>query len=1126
MTKKIEALINGISVDTLKAFCAAKADTTGGGAEFIPVPTGGIKIPSSNRDIFRGNSHKRFESIEEVGYFKQLGMFVFLVQLNTDNGEQLLERSCRRLQFDFACDILKSADWVHQHTFTDWLANKGEMVGKVSEGLFVFADSNGNFRFSYIQNVNRANDNVPRRFRRFTFYVTARNDRSNRTFTERMKLPWPDAAALAKAFSVQALSDEFFSEYKRIYSRFVAFCMDTPAVRQQFAACGFADDKSIRDYVKKLMGRLVFLQFLEKKRWLGVPEGGQWGEGEPDYLRNLFNAKHEQNAFKDNFLDKVLEPLFFDSLNAKRTDDLADAILAPEVGEKVRIPYLNGGLFEKTAVDEVKIPFPDAYFEDLFDTFDRFNFTIDENGPEDAEIGVDPEMLSRIFENLLEDNKDKGAFYTPKEIVDYMCKESLIAYLGETPAVRELVENYASNDALDAAFTESEKAALLKKLADVKICDPAIGSGAFPMGMLAILCRLRLRLEGKEETSTNIVSFKKEIIQNNIYGVDIEAGAVDIARLRFWLSIVVDENEPIPLPNLDYKIMQGNSLLESFMGVDLSKINPGEETILIKKSRRGKGKLVTRKVAIPTERNLDLYGQEATTEEIFDAIAATYNETDHKKRDEYRNLVYRSVSKLIEQAVDASENIPVAKRAEIKTKAAAIRHGDSPFMLWHLFFAEAFKNGGFDIVIGNPPYIQLQARKGLLSALYKDAGFDSFFKMGDIYCLFYEQAFNISRKGAVVAYITPNTWLQSLKFDRFRKYMLNAGDMFKALVVGKVFEATVDTNVFVFEVGEKSETCHVDVRDDSGHVAYSHDVEITDAHRDGGLLNIVAADKSSSLAERIIACSDSFGSYFEISTGVKPFQVGKGKPKQTKEIAAQKPFVVEGENPGRGWMPLMRGSLMGRYINRWNKNYWILYGEWLAEPRNPKYFNAPEKLIIRQTGDRIVATILEGGVVCRDNLYVCLPLKNVSMRFALAVANSALNDFVYTYLNPEKGEALAQVKRQHVAMLPYPKNIDSQIKIDIEALVDRILAAKKQNSNADTSALEEQIDDLVYDLYGLTEEERAIVDPERFGQAAGVAAEAAEGAAGGAAEAAAVAGASALPVGGVSLEDDGADARD
>ena len=188
-----------------------------------------------------------------------------------------------------------------------------------------------------------------------------------------------------------------------------------------------SDDKCVRDYVKKLLGRIVFLHFLQKKGWLGVPANGKWGEGDKQFMKHLFeHASEEQKA---DYLDAVLEPLFAEGLDKPCDGCLYDTKVALPYGSVVKVPYLNGGLFERDTLDEIGTRFPADYFASLLEFLYQYNFTIDENDPNDAEVGVDPEMLGRIFENLLEDNKDKGAYYTPKEIVRYMCRESLVAYL-------------------------------------------------------------------------------------------------------------------------------------------------------------------------------------------------------------------------------------------------------------------------------------------------------------------------------------------------------------------------------------------------------------------------------------------------------------------------------------------------------------------------------------------------------------------------------------------------------------------------------------------------------------------------------------------------------------------------
>lgn len=450
--------------------------------------------------------------------------------------------------------------------------------GEFDAALVVF-DSGDYWRLSFICDI-KGEATSPKRYT----YVFGSDDLLYRTPIERfnfLKKKGVSFENLKTAFSVEALSDEFFDKYREQYADFIQYVTGKRFVKvgskweekvlgEPNAALMQAFDyneKRIRDYVKKMMGRITFLHFLQRKGWMC---------GDLNYMQNMF----ENSAYKNDYLDSVLEPLFFGILNTKpaeRETLFADygwdkSLLA----EWKDIPYLNGGLFERDAEDEPESRFPADYFKRLFQFFSEYNFTIDENDPNDAEVGVDPEMLGKIFENLLEDNKDKGAFYTPKEIVRYMCQESLIAYLEtNTSIAKDKIRQFVfSPEEGVADIPENKKPKLLAALEEVKICDPAIGSGAFPMGLLNELLHCREVLSGEHYDRAEI---KKSIIQNNIYGVDIEKGAVDIARLRFWLSIVVDEETPSPLPNLDYKIMQGNSLIESFMGVDLSKLTYEKE---------------------------------------------------------------------------------------------------------------------------------------------------------------------------------------------------------------------------------------------------------------------------------------------------------------------------------------------------------------------------------------------------------------------------------------------------------------------------------------------------------------------------------------------------------------------
>ena len=513
-------------------------------------------------------------------------------------------------------------------------------------------------------------------------------------------------------------------------------------------------EKAVRDYVKKLMGRLVFLQFLQKKGWLGVRAGEPWGTGDSEFIQNLFAQCND----KDHFIDNVLEALFND-LNSEDERKLP----------QYRTPYLNGGLFERDASDETNFPLPAKYIQQMLDFFSSYNFTIDENDPDDAEVGVDPEMLGRIFENLLEDNKDKGAFYTPKEIVTYMCRESLIAYLQtdvDDEPTKEAIRQFVTTH--DAATLANIADDIDQRLKDVKICDPAIGSGAFPMGLLKELFLCRTALEGISQHQA--AEIKKHIIQQNIYGVDIERGAVDIARLRFWLSLIVDEETPQALPNLDFKIMQGNSLSEQYKGVDLS-------TMTEKKYDKTEG-------LSWFDNMVDVY-----REELRNKLDKYYNCANHNEKKELHSSIINNVRKqLVEQSINVNFG-------------SLDLSSNNQFFLCHTWFYDVFSQGGFDIVIGNPPYIQLQNNSGELAELYQNCRYKTFIRTGDIYCLFYERGWQLLKEGGHLCYITSNKWMRAGYGEKIRGFFATETNPQLLIDFGstKIFEsATVDTNILLF----------------------------------------------------------------------------------------------------------------------------------------------------------------------------------------------------------------------------------------------------------------------------------------------------------------------------------------
>ena len=416
---------------------------------------------------------------------------------------------------------------------------------------------------------------------------------------------------LKEAFSVERVTSEFFAEYKKLFQLLtekVEICLkESTNAREEFGRCGINPTV----YAKRLLGQIIFLYFLQKKGWLGVSETERWGDGSPSFLRDLFNNFQYKNFFSD-----LLNPLFYEAIATDRSKQNHRFDLL-----HCRIPFLNGGLFEPIGGHDWRkadIFIDNEFFKKLFQTFDRYNFTVREDEPLESEVAVDPEMLGKVFESLLgvEERREQGTFYTPRRIVHYMCRESLIRYLdhsinytleysspkqllpgvqprikqrtlpnvpipGQIPHLvrREIIpindiiqfirqDEIQHNTEEDTSQTYSKEYSLDQNkklpqsvlihakildnaLANVKICDPAIGSGAFAVGMMLEIVHARQSLHqirpeffGGESDGSGLPSsyeLKRNTIGKSLYGVDKDESAVDIAKLRLWLSLVVDE---------------------------------------------------------------------------------------------------------------------------------------------------------------------------------------------------------------------------------------------------------------------------------------------------------------------------------------------------------------------------------------------------------------------------------------------------------------------------------------------------------------------------------------------------------------------------------------------------------
>jgi len=402
-------------------------------------------------------------------------------------------------------------------------------------------------------------------------------------------------------------------------------------------------------------------------------------------------------------------------------------------------------------------------------------------------------------------------------------------------------------------------------------------------------------------------------------------------------------------------------------------------------------------------------------------------------------------------------------------------------------FEPTIIKGGFDCIIGNPPYVKVTDKK-IFS--YFNSKFIHQDYQQDLYLIFLEQYKNLLIKGGKLGIIIPNTWLQSIKFKNIRKYLSNEYYWERILHIKEhIFKAVVDTHVLIFERNYyiKNSSIEIDVFE-KRNISHLHIINQYKLPNNGDVINILANKEETNLFEKIKNYSKSLQDFSIVYNGVKPFELGKGKPPQTLETMQSKPYVKESTSKpkkGKNWLPLLRGSLINKYTNFWNKNSWIDYGEWLAAPRDKRIFEAEEKVIVRQTGDRIIATLIGSNIICRNNLHIIIS-NEISHKFILGILNSKLIDFYYQQINPEKGEALAEVKKQHIEQLPIP-NANKTQQSEIIKYVEQLLQLNKdlqtqklpekieQLKNRIVYA-EDKINQLVYQLYELTEDEIKIIE--------------------------------------------------
>ena len=567
-------------------------------------------------------------------------------------------------------------------------------------------------------------------------------------------------SALNSAFDVEPVTRRFFEEYNRVFN----FAMR--AVRE--ARGGLESESDAEDrrmFVQTLFNRLTFVYFLSRKGWL------RFG-GDTDYLRALWRSYQDaDDGDGKNFYYDRLRPLFFGGLNNYRSRDITGGAATPAlIGE---VPFLNGGLFEYTELDErYRDSVPDAAFELALDgLFDRFNFTVTESTPFDVEVAVDPEMLGKMFEELVTGRHESGAYYTPRGVVSFMCREGLKSYLRRSvPNLDEgaLARFVDGRDA--AAIPPIDAPAVGTALDEVAVVDPACGSGAYLLGMMQELVELREALYNARQDPRSLYDLKLHVIQRSLYGADADPFAVNIAMLRLWLSLSVDyEGEkPEALPNLDFKIVRGDSLTAP----DPSAAQGEMSTALIAASGLGELK------------------------------AAYMRESDGARKDALKRDILRAESAL---------------RKSLGGAAAPEGAVD-----WRVAFSEVFvKKGGFDVAIANPPYVRQELikpdeYKSALARMYADAAT----RRSDLYCHFYARGLQLLADGGAHVFVCSNSWLDVGYGAKLQEHLLNAArvrTVYESAVEKQFSTAEINTIISVIEKAsprDGDETRFVSLRDE------------------------------------------------------------------------------------------------------------------------------------------------------------------------------------------------------------------------------------------------------------------------------------------------------------------------
>jgi len=1022
------------------------------------------------------------------------------------------------------------------------------------KALFFFVSENSrNYRFSLITlKLELEGSSVKYKFsnpKRFSFYLgeNAKTRTPQSFLFDKGRIR--DFEDLEDRFSVEVVNKEFYKEIQRMFYSLVGgkisqgkSVLDYPA---QLKLPENGDARTVQEFGVRLIGRLVFCWFLKKKLS---------DKGNPIIPSKVLSLE----AVSDSYYHRVLEPLFFEVLNTPlehRHQDFRSPLYDA-------IPFLNGGLFDPTLHKDYYIAssptqpaqpawhlkIPDQWFKELFAILETYNFTIDENTSIDIDLSVDPEMLGRIFENLLAElnpdtgetaRKASGSFYTPRAIVEYMVDEALIQYLKTKTRITESdIRDLLDFNIESCILSKEQRISIIDALDQIKVLDPACGSGAFPIGILQKMLLILQKVDPEsivwvqrqlEKIPNPLVrktfaekllnenwkyKHKMGIIQNAIYGVDIQPIATEISKLRLFLSLIVDEsviedveNKNIhPLPNLSFKFVTANSLIP---------LGEKEETKLRYQN-------IIKGFDDIRERYLHAHNAQEKAQ-----IKKDFARLNRELMENLTGNAYQQSSFLDE----TQEHIDFGSKNE--SYLYKLLNWDPFSDKASSWFEPKWMFGikeGFDIVIGNPPYIQLTKDlddKRKFADLYKDCKYQSFERSGDMYCLFYERGVQLLSHGGVLCYITSNKWMRANYGGALRKYLAENTQARILIDFGgfKVFDsATVDTNILLTQNSAPGKpdgrACSIkkDFHKGDSITKYvaEHGIPLPAFSAESWIIADDAAQKLKAKIERIGTplkdwdVSINYG----IKTGYNEAFIISGARKD--ELIAADPRSAEIIKPilrGRDikrykaefadqWLiatlpalkiniddyPAVKAHLMTYMprIKQTGESYIDQYGkkqktrketghEWFETQDPIAYYEEfeKEKVVYPNMTQYPCFSYAKGTLFCNDKSFI-MTSSSISMSFLVGLLNSRVVDYILRYLCSGLGLRGLEVRKVFIVNLPIPNIPQSQIPC-IENKVEQILNLGKDSKTS--HFLESQIDLMVYKLYELSYSEAKLIDP-------------------------------------------------